>query len=28
VPPAKYWHAVAIDPKTGDIVSRYIVRRH
>jgi hypothetical protein len=28
VPPAKYWHAVAIDPKTGDVVSRYIVRRH
>jgi hypothetical protein len=28
VPPPKYWHAVAIDPKTGDIVSRYVVRRH
>jgi hypothetical protein len=28
VPPAKYWHAVAIDPRTGDIVSRYLVRRH
>jgi predicted transcriptional regulator len=28
VPPAKYWHAVAIDPTTGDIISRYLVRRH
>jgi hypothetical protein len=28
VPHAKYWHAVAIDPTTGRIVSRYLVRRH
>jgi hypothetical protein len=28
VPAPKYWHAVAIDPKTGDIVSRYLVPRH
>jgi hypothetical protein len=28
VPPPKYWHAVAIDPTTGHIVSRYLVRRH
>jgi predicted transcriptional regulator len=28
VPTAKYWHAVVIDPTTGDIVSRYLVRRH
>lgn len=27
-PTPKYWHTVAIDPNTGHIVSRYLVRRH
>jgi hypothetical protein len=27
MPPAKSWHAVVIDPATGDVISRRLVRR-